>query len=370
MQVAILTDLPILCEDTMYVDEIRKALSRKGVHSKIFLVKNSGILQKLDPMTGAMRIMNTSRLLSKLSHYDLIHAQLTYPLGFAFTLFASLRLLNKPVIVHTHGYDVFTIPKINYGIRRNWIGRILTSYTWKRADRVIVVCKKAKAEIESIGIRADNIDLLYNGIDELLFDKKSTSDIPKGLSLLRSENDFIFLSIASITPVKNHVRLVKAFSELVEKYKFKYKIRLLIIGTNYQHQLVDYGGLNDSILYVGKKNHFDLPLYYSISDAFVLPSLSEAHPWSMLEAMSCQLPVIASNVGGIPETLDEPRFLVNPQDAQVILKKLEMVITMDKNEREQIGINNRAKVLSSFTLDRHTNQLIDIYESAYNKRPA
>jgi teichuronic acid biosynthesis glycosyltransferase TuaC len=364
MRVGLLTDIPVLCANTMYLDEIKKGLSRENIDSRIFLINSSGIFQKIDSVTGFMRIIKASKLLSQLSDCDIIHAQFTFPMGFVFTLFSSIRILNKPIIVHTHGYDVFKVPSINYGIRRNRIGRTLTSYTWKRADRIIVVCNKAKLEIESIGIQPKRIHLLYNGIDQLLFSKRGLHEIPRELSLLRSENDFIFLSIASLTPVKNHVRLINAFIDLVEKYKSKYKIKLLIIGRDSRcpsyRSDVNFRSSNN-ICYLGEKHHFDLPLYYTISDAFILPSLSEGHPWSMLEAMSCKLPVIASNVGGIPETLVESRFLVDPLDAQDIFKKLEMILMMDTKEREQIGTNNRDRILQSFTIEHHIDQLICIY---------
>ena len=268
-----------------------------------------------------------------------------------------MQLLKKPIVIHTHGYDVFTVPSINYGLRRKKIGRICVDYAWKRANTIITTCNKAKSEIEKTGIKAEKINVLYNGIDENRFNK-SKNVIPKELLTLRESNDIIFLSVAMAAPVKNHNRMLKAFENLVEKYRSKHKIKLVLIGTK---PITPDKFQNSDVIYLGKKNHSEINQYYNIADAFVLPSISEAHPLSLLEAMSCELPVIASNVGGIPETLGDNRFLVDPINTVDILKKFELIIQMDQAEREKIGLENRQKVLNHFTLDKHVDNLKTIY---------
>jgi glycosyltransferase involved in cell wall biosynthesis len=358
MLVAIITDLPFLCTDTMYLDELEKRLPMIGINPKVFLVNSSKIFEKIDTKTGIIKLLTLPKLLKILSNFDIIHIQFTFPLGLGLTFLSSLRLLNKPIIIHTHGYDVFTVPSVNYGLRRNEIGRYLAHLAWKKANRIIAVCEQAKNEIEKDGIRANKIDLLYNGIDESLFHK---TEIKEELLSLRQDSDIIFLSVASMTPVKNHVGLLRTFSKIIEKYGSKYRIKLVLIGgkTNSYQPMVEH----PNVVYLDKKNHSDLKYYYSISDAFVLPSLSEAHPWSVLEAMSCELPVIASNVGGIPETLVDSRFLMNPLDIEDIFKKFEFILAMDKMEREKIGRTNRETVLERYTINRHVDSLKKIYES-------
>ena len=119
---------------------------------------------------------------------------------------------------------------------------------------------------------------------------------------------------------------------------------------------------SSNIHYLGKKNHAELSKFYNNVDAFVLPSLSEAHPWTLLEAMSCELPVIASNVGGILETLEDTTFLCNPLDQNHIQQKLEEIIEMNETERKKIGARNRQCVLNRFTLERHLTQLKRLYD--------
>ena len=127
---------------------------------------------------------------------------------------------------------------------------------------------------------------------------------------------------------------------------------------SYHTNLLD----SNSVIYLGEKEHAVLPLYYNSADAFILPSISEAHPWSMLEAMSCGLVALGSNVGGIPETLQDSRFLVDPFDTEDMMKKMSQVVEMSRDERNNIGASNRNKILKSFTIADHVDKLKKIYQ--------
>jgi len=360
MKIAIITDIPFLYEDTMYLNELEKRLQKHGNNCDVFVVSGSNVFEKIDSASGIMRIIHTSRLVRKLSEYDVIHAQFTFPIGFSLALLASLRLITVPIVVHTHGYDVFTAPEVNYGIRRNRIGRFLTNYAWSRSKKIIAVCKKSKIEISASGISDEKIEILYNGVDELLFRNTNTTP-PEEFGSLRNEADFLFLSIASLVPVKNLEGLTTAFLELTEKLGSRSEVKLMLIGNTPKHNSITLPK-HSSITYLGKKQHRDLPYYYNLADAFVLPSVSEAHPWSLLEAMACELPVVASNVGGIPETIADKRFLIDPHDQIDILKKLEMIVELGSSERKVIGKSNREIILKSFTLSEHVNRLNNIFE--------
>lgn len=349
----------------MYINELERRLPATGVTPNVFIIRDTKSSGRAYSATGLSRIMNIVKLKDELAKVDLIHAQFTYPIGFAPVLLSTLGILNKPIVVHTHGYDVFTVNSVNYGLRRKWVGRFLTSYTWKGSNRIIAVCAGSKTEIEKSGVNGEKIDLLYNGVDESLF-TKSKSPINDNLRQLREQNDLIFLSVATLVPVKNHLRMIKAFTEFFNKYRSRYKIKLILVGENIKYNSISIDN-SDSILHVGKIRHKELPAFYSIADAFVLPSLSEAHPWSILEAMACELPVIASNVGGIPETLGNPAFLLDPYNEADIQKKFEFIAEIDTLERRRIGFEHRKRILQDYTLDAHTQRLSKIYESAMSK---
>ena len=357
MKVAIITDLAFWYSDTMYLKELETRLQQEGITANVFTISMNPSYEKFDAPVGFIRIFKVFKLLKKLSDYDLIHVQFSFPLGYAFTLFRSLGLIKKFIVIHTHGADVLSVPEINYGTRRKILGKLFINFTWKKADMLITVCNKTKTEIENSHIIPKKIKLLYNGIDENLFCKKNEFD--HDLINIKNNSDFIFISVAAFRPVINHKRMINSFKKLVEKYKSKYKIKLILIGEN--PDLKFKSTEHPDIIYLGKKNHSELPKFYALADAFILASLSEAHPWSLLEAMSCEIPVIASNVGGIPEILDNKKFRFNPLDEQDILKKFELIVEMSLEERKKIGILNRKKVLENFTIDKHIKELKKIY---------
>lgn len=363
LKIALLTDLPVLCKETMYIDELRTRLSDLEIETKIFTIFSSSTLRALDEKTGLIRMIKSIMIMKKLFPFDLLHVQFTSPIGFALSFLVRLHLLKIPVIIHTHGYDVFTVPEINYGLRRSRLGRMITMSTWANANRILVVCRRAHSDLTKLGIQ--NLSLLYNGVDEKRFSKIEDSKIPQSISRLRDVNDVIFLSVASGTPVKNHLRLIKAFEKSTEKYSPKRNLKLLVIGSKFTPVI----GLRipTNVQYIGSKMHQDLPFFYSISDAFILPSLSEAHPWSILEAMSCELPVIGSNIGGIPETLHQDSLLVNPYSIDDISTKINEMVELGPNGRKDVGKKNRNRILQKYTIGQHVQDLVKIYNEVLSR---
>src|SRR2546427_6230113 len=159
MRVALITDLPFWYSKTMYLNELEKRMVQNGIDVKVFVVEPR-FFKKIDLHTGIVRFLNVALLLKTLSDFDLLHINFTH-LAFTFLFFRSLRLFNKPIIIHTHGFDVFTVPEISYGFRLKMVGQVFTAYSWKRANRIIAVCKKAKSEIENAGIGSEKVDVIY-----------------------------------------------------------------------------------------------------------------------------------------------------------------------------------------------------------------
>lgn len=359
LKIAILSDNPSLYEDTMYLKELERRLTDKGFHSKVFLVNSRGAFSKIDSPTGLLRMLNSSMLVNKLCKYDILDVQFTFPIGFPLAVLSSMKLLRKPIVIHTHGYDVFTVPNLGYGVRRTSMGRFMTNFAWRHSRNIISVCKKSKSELLKAGVDSDKIDVVYNGVDESLFSPVEPI-LDDRLLRIRNESDIIFLSVASIIPIKNQQRLIEVFRRVIKQYDSKVKVKLLLIGNQPEHSPVRIKA-NGDIIYLGKKPHLELPVFYNMADAFILPSITEAHPWSLLEAMSCQLPVLASNVGGIPETIDN-QFLLDPLSEKDISNKCEKIIEMSKKERKSIGFSNREVILRSFTLQKHITTLSGIFQ--------
>jgi len=194
---------------------------------------------------------------------------------------------------------------------------------------------------------SSHILLQNRDMQKLFFQKyRKTSLVPRGvntnefypmrkkLSLIRKHNiledEIVILSVANLSPVKGIDILIKSFEKLSQKYKL---IRLFIVGNKES----DYGRRMEKI---GKDSPFGLKIhftgkiddvigYYSIADIFVLSTIKkgEGCPVSLLEAMSCGIPPVASNVSGIKDVLDPfPELLFSPGDVESLTEKLENLI--------------------------------------------
>jgi glycosyltransferase involved in cell wall biosynthesis len=138
---------------------------------------------------------------------------------------------------------------------------------------------------------------------------------------------------------------------IIEGYKLKY----LIIGKGEYRKnlenLVNELKINDNIIFLGSKNNFELPKYYSISDIAIFPSIAnETFGISIAEAMACGVPVISTTVGGIPEVVGDVGFLVPPCDEDAIKDKIKFLINYSEIKRE-IGIKGRERILKNFSWD-------------------
>jgi glycosyltransferase involved in cell wall biosynthesis len=175
----------------------------------------------------------------------------------------------------------------------------------------------------------------------------------------------IFLNVANLRRVKNQERLFIAFSRFLREDKSYVDTKLIICGTglleNELRALAYKLGIESKVMFFGKVPRSMMPEVYSVADAFILPSLHEAHPWSLLEAMSCGLPVAASDVGGIPETLPDREQLLNPWKTSDIYRAM-VYLARDAKRRKNIGSRNRKIILKKFTFKRHVKNLSLIYD--------
>ncbi len=107
--------------------------------------------------------------------------------------------------------------------------------------------------------------------------------------------------------------------------------------------------------------------YFRTSDIFILPSFAEGLPIALLEAMACELPVISTRVGGIPDLVDrENGILIEPGDARGLTKALEILIK-DKKLRETMGANNRKKIINNYSISIMVDKIINIYNDINRK---
>ncbi len=117
----------------------------------------------------------------------------------------------------------------------------------------------------------------------------------------------------------------------------------------------------ESVQFTGQVD--DAVPYFQAADLFVLPSSTEGLSNSMLEAMSCGLPVLATRVGGAPDVIahGESGYLIPPDDRQALRRGLETLLE-DRALRFNLGSNARQRILAEFSLDSVAKRLAALYQ--------
>jgi glycosyltransferase involved in cell wall biosynthesis len=297
-----------------------------------------------------------------------------------FFRFLSILRKEKPQILHSFLFHaiflgriarkVCKVPIIISSIHSEYIGGFLRNrileFTSRLDNVVIIVSQKAKEKmVEAKAISARKTIVIYNGIDINRFkfqDKEKREKVRKALNL--KESDKVLISVGRLFRAKGYPYLIEAIKILKKQYP---DIVLLVLGKGrkrieLEKQIRGYN-LTQNIFLLGRKEN--VPYYLNASDIFVMSSLWEGLPLSLLEAMVCGLPVVATNVGGIPEIVDEGHsgFLVESKNSLALAKKISYVLNSSPEIRRKMGEVGRKIVEEKFSLDK----MVKNYESLYEK---
>lgn len=231
----------------------------------------------------------------------------------------------------------------------------------ERADHILADSAATKDDlIELYQTPTEKITVLYSGVDPRF---KPTND-PVVLQTIREKYeigaaDFI-LSLGTVQPRKNYVRLVEAFNALPQK-----DAKLVIVGgkgwlAEPLFECINDLGLSERVILPGFADDVDLPALYSAAKIFAYPSLYEGFGLPVLEAMACGTPVLASNVSSIPEvTGKDGAVLVDPFDTAGMTEQLNKLLVNEalRNQLVAAGV----KEAERFTWARAAEQLHTIY---------
>lgn len=168
-----------------------------------------------------------------------------------------------------------------------------------------------------------------------------------------------FVNVARFFPIKNHVLLLRSFKRVCEACE---NAELKLAGDGQMLEkcraLVDELGLSQNVTFLGNVN--DVYALLSAADAFVLSSDSEAMPISVLEAMACSLPVVATRVGGVPELVGEDNgILVSPKDESSLADAMVRVAT-DTDFRYRCGKASFDRA-ANFSVEKISNEYLALY---------
>lgn len=303
-----------------------------------------------------------------------------YPLG----VWRLTRLLRREKIdiLQTHLYNAGLIgvlaKRIHFGETIVALTRHHTSvvkdlgqkyHVWldrwmaKKADYAIGVSEATRQYMIQVDkIRADHIKVVYHGFDFERFDiNKITRDETLGEFGL-SEKNFVIGYVANFAPNKGHLQLIRAFAKIIEQIP---EARLLFVGSGSLAEVdaaIKDLELQDKVVFTGWRD--DVAVCFSAMDLFVQPSLSEAFSQVLIEAMGSGLPVIATDVGGAKEVIDngENAILIQPNDVDAIAENI-IKLYRQKELRERLAEAGKGSVRSRFTVENMVNRQFELYKN-------
>ncbi|MFC2017366.1 glycosyltransferase [Chloroflexota bacterium] len=277
--------------------------------------------------SGILALLQIRKLLKKIGP-DILDAHYISLYGYFGTISSF-----HPLILTAWGSDILTVPK------RNFVHRFFVKQALKRADGIICVSTALKREIIDLGGSPDKIKIIFIGIDTEEFSPKHKSKITRQrLGIFDSPLVISIRSLSSNYDVETLVRAIPLVLEEAPQAKF------IIAGEGeqraYLRDLTQSLGVSDNTKFVGWISHNELPDYLASSDVYVSTSLSDGTSQSLLEAMSCGLAPVITNIPANQLWIKdgENGFLVPTKDYKTLAAKITYLV---KN-REIIKIFGKA----------------------------
>ena len=233
------------------------------------------------------------------------------------------------------------------------------------ADITTQVSEAGKQRYIQVGaVPPHKIVYIPNGIDTSRFQPNPMVRQAVREQLGCAPDAFVWLTVGRLEPVKNHLELLCAFREVTAVHPHA---RLLIAGQGplqaATEQRITELGLAERVRLLGVRR--DIPDLLNAADAFVLPSLWEGMPLTLLEASATALPIVATDVGGNAEVVleGETGYLVPVKDTEALAQAMLRVMNLSEADRSAIGQAGRAHVVQNFDLER----VVDRWEALYRE---
>jgi len=228
--------------------------------------------------------------------------------------------------------------------------RIVNKILLKATDKIVAVSESIRKDIIKYdGIDSSKILVIPNGIDTERFNPEGNfADIRKGFSI--KESDIVLGFVGRVVPAKGLEYLIDALPFLKKEFK---NIKLLITGEGSTMERLKKkakeNNVHDSIIFTGKRR--DIPDILSCTDIFVMPSVAEGLPNALLEAMAMGKPIVATEVGGIPEVIKNRHsgFLVPPRNPEALATAIKDLIS-NEQLAAKMGQAARHIVLDNFSI--------------------
>ena len=294
-----------------------------------------------------------TKMVEVVENYGLGVLHVHYAMPFAASAYLARQLLlprSLGVVTTLHGTDI-TVVGVEPAFFR------ITQFSIQSSDRVTAVSRFLKERTEATFAIHRPIEVIYNFVDSKVFAPRKRPSLR-----LAPPETRILMHASNFRQVKNIPAVVQIFAEVRKRLTAK----LVMIGDGPEkagaEQLARELGVERDVLFLGNQDCMEelLPL----ADVFLLPSSSESFGLVALEAMSAEVPVVVSNIGGLPEVVEHGKtgFLHDPGHlagfVASVLKLLE-----NQPLRQAMGRRARRVARARFSVDQMVSRYIRVYDS-------
>lgn len=233
---------------------------------------------------------------------------------------------------------------------------------WNSLDLTIAAPSNWIANLasESSLFKNNKIQVIKTGVDENHFKPLAKNILRKAYNIDEGKQFILFGADSSTDERKGIQYLIKALKKYTEKEKKN--IALGIFGGKYDSSIDNLGF---EVHYFGYVNEIFLPIIYNISDLFIAPSLEENLPNTVIEAMSCGIPAITFEIGGLPDLINHGinGCMAQPKNADDLFE----CIKLGLNKKNELGIEARKTIINDFTQKKQAYEYIKLYSQILAK---
>lgn len=270
----------------------------------------------------------------------------------------AARIAGVPVAIHSeHGYELDMLDGMP--LRRRYFRR----FAYRMADAVLTVTRELRDyHAAQAWIAPERVSVIYNGVDTARFAPQPAVRARVRAELHIADGEILVGTVGRLVAIKDHLTLLRAAEELSARGSW---LRVLLVGDGPERARLEAfvnerPGLRNRVTFAGASAN--VPELLNAMDVFVLPSISEGMSNTLLEAMATGLPVIATNVGGTPEVVEDgvQGNLFAPRDVKALAEHLGR-LSGPLSLRQNFGAAARRRAVERFSLA----QMIDDYRSMY-----